>query len=334
LLLASDALVGCSSNSSEPTATEDGGDGASQGSPGDGSLDGGGDARSVDATVEDAAAGDAAADAGGQQVDSGDAETTSDAGNEADSDAATPADAASDGAEIDASADAAAADGGSDATADGASVDAGGGPSDASTDAESEAAASDAGSDAELATATDGASDAIVEASGDAGDAGISETLSIILSTQGSDCATCAATYCLGSGQQTCEALGTAVAASGPSAGTLRSTLCFQTLSCLVNPAPGPDSGATSPCYEEGTVPEVCYCGTIEDTTQCETNGPGADAQCGTDELAGLETTDPATAWTLFNETMTTTLGAQMANAIGNCLGGVGPNQCGGYCFF
>jgi hypothetical protein len=27
-------------------------------------------------------------------------------------------------------------------------------------------------------------------------------------------------------------------------------------------------------------------------------------------------------------------LGAQMANAIGNCLGGVGPNQCGGYCFF
>jgi len=292
LLLASDALVGCSSDSSGPpgaTATDEGGDRVSQGSAADGFVDGTAYPRSVDATVEDVT-GDTAADAGGQRTDA-------------------PADGAAD-------------DVGSDAATDGASVDAGGGPSNGWDDAESEAAGSDARSDVE-ATPTDGASDALVDVGEDAGDGGISETRSIILSEQGSDCAACAATHCLVSGQ-TCEALGTEVAASGPSAGTLRSTLCFDTLSCLVDPTPNP------PCYEQGTVPEVCYCDPTETSAQCATNGPGAGAQCGTVELAGLETTDPMTAFSRFNET-TTTLGAQMANAIVYCLDGA---ICGQYCLF
>src|SRR5580698_7237682 len=64
-----------------------------------------------------------------------------------------------------------------------------------------------------------------------------SATLTVVLSNQGDDCATCAAKSCLISGQ-TCEALGTAVAASGPSAGTERSTLCLDTLACLVDSSP------------------------------------------------------------------------------------------------
>jgi hypothetical protein len=318
LLLASDALVGCSSSSSPPPgATDDGGEDASEGASPDSSVDGGGDAEPFDSTVEGATGGDTAADADAAAS----ADTAADADTTADADAATDAseqltDASADGA----------ADARSDAATDGGYVEAGGSPSDGSAEAGSDASVPDGGADAGLATLMDGATDALADASeeaGDAGDGGSSETLSIILSTQGSDCAACAAAYCLVPGQ-TCEALGTAVAASGPSAGTLRSTLCFDTLSCLVDSTPNP------PCYEEGAVPEACYCGPTETSGQCATNGPGDDAQCGTQELAGLETTDPATAISRFNET-TTTLGAQMANAIVDCLDGA---ICGNYCLF
>jgi hypothetical protein len=178
------------------------------------------------------------------------------------------------------------------------------------------AASDDAGFDAANDTGTDGPFPLTTDVDGGE----TSATLTVVLSNQGDDCATCAAKSCLISGQ-TCEALGTAVATSGPSAGTERSTLCLDTLACLV------DSSPDIPCYDVGTFPAVCYCGPSENAAECASNGPAAGAQCGAVELAGLETTDPATAIARFNASETT-LGAQMANAIANCL--IGP--CGDVC--
>jgi hypothetical protein len=170
-------------------------------------------------------------------------------------------------------------------------------------------ATTDAADAAEAAAAADSGVDAAQAEGEDSGGDGGTSSYAIILASQGADCASCAQTNCLGAGQ-TCESLEPVVADGGPSSGTTRTALCYDALSCVLN--------QNVACYNLSAGVVSCYCGN-ESTTQCENDGPATGAACATQEEDGLETTDPATAWTRI-QSSDTTLGAQMANSIVNCL--------------
>ncbi len=305
VLAATRGLVACSGTSAEPpVGTTDAGPDA-QGVSADSSAEGGtegdatlagdtaqSDALSETGALEGQAEAHAEADGSGVVVEAGPDVLTSDVATVDSSDGGVdgePGDATGAGADAKPG----------DAAGDGSSAETG--PVDGSSDA--------------LATYGADASDAAADAGPEAG----TSTASIILATQGADCEACALTYCAGA-TTNCESLGAAVATDGPAAGTSRTTLCYETLACVL------DTTLANPCYDEGLVPEVCYCGPTETSTQC-VSGPGSDSQCAVQEERGLESSDPATVYTRLEST-DVTLGAEVANAIFECLSVSCPNYC------
>jgi hypothetical protein len=215
-----------------------------------------GDEGSADAAEEPAIVAEPDADGGDADVDSGDADADVDSG--------------------DGDADVDSGDGGSD-------VDSGDGSADVDTgdaeggDADAEGGNADADADAPCVADLDATVDG-----------GLSTTAQIIDNLQGDACQQCAAMYCLDPAS-TCESFGCQVATAGPASGTLKKTLCYQTLSCLLTP-----TGNPIPCYDQGNGPQSCYCG-LENSATCETAGPTATAECAAQEQAADESAVSAT---------------------------------------
>jgi hypothetical protein len=288
------ALAACSGSEVSIAVSDlgdagDGGDGAAGQSPfGDASADVNA-SPVLDATlVPDAPWLDGSADAGTPEVEAANTPSGADDGFEGDDEGSVTDDGPD------------AMDSGAASTSDGGMLDAQSldAADDIATDAGDGAAVADVEDGSAVADAEDGGADSDIEA-------GLSMTYKIILAAQGTTCAACALNYCLGSGQ-TCESLGSNVATEGPAIGTSRTTLCYNTLSCVIS------TTASPPCYDQGALPFACYCG-AETSPQC-----------------GLETTDPMTAYSRI-ESPDTTLGSQMANAVAECLDGV---DCANVCLF
>jgi hypothetical protein len=126
-------------------------------------------------------------------------------------------------------------------------------------------------------------------------------TTNSILSGKSAACLSCAQLNgCL---DPSCETI-TGNAAAGPAAGTARSTLCLDTLACVV----------TSKCANSGTG-TPCYCGSVSGAA-CLGAG-AANGVCKSQEERGLESSDPSAIATGFGDTAK---GGGLANTLVQCL--------------
>ncbi len=198
-------------------------------------------------------------------------------------------------------------DGPTEATsADGGMPEAGADAGDGGTDA------SEAGADAD-----DGGTDA-AEGGAEAGppeagtDGGLT-TLGVIGAIRGDTCRQCAIDHQCDPTMDvpTCEGT-TGVSASGsPDPGVARSTLCFSTLTCVLQ----------ANCFVNDSV-AACYCGTV-DVSSCSTSD--ANGPCKTQEEDGYETTDVNV---ILNDITLTDTGSDAANQIVECLYFDCPTEC------
>jgi hypothetical protein len=180
------------------------------------------------------------------------------------------------------------------------------------TDAGDGATHADAGDGAIVDALADAGDGATVDAQGDASnESGGVDTISILRAAQGASCVACALATDAGPSclsQYNCEALA--------DAGASRQAHCYETLQCEVQ----------SNCASAATTD--CYCG-VASFLACETEAGAANGACAAQERVGLETTNPADL--LVTSFFLPTLGAGVANALVDCLGGANCDCFGGH---